>query len=176
MHTRTLASEINKAKKSLQNLSTDPGEAENLKSFFFLLKKAENLESFFTLVVKPENLDLILGPDKKEVVVVNERTNVGRNTAPLSRLYPKRAAAAMSDKHQSELCVAAAVSKSATATAMTFFDIPFNITLFFQSSDIPGDLIPNIAKFISFTNRLRLQSVWYSTLRFKCALIVLLLS
>ncbi|KAL0922750.1 hypothetical protein M5K25_006765 [Dendrobium thyrsiflorum] len=34
-------------------------KAENLESFFFLLKKAENLEFFFTLLVKAENLDLI---------------------------------------------------------------------------------------------------------------------
>ncbi|KAL0909035.1 hypothetical protein M5K25_023557 [Dendrobium thyrsiflorum] len=35
-----------------------PGETENLDSFFFLLKKAENLDSFFFLLKKAENLVL----------------------------------------------------------------------------------------------------------------------
>ncbi|KAL0922832.1 hypothetical protein M5K25_006857 [Dendrobium thyrsiflorum] len=52
--------DASKAEKPLQNLSTDPSEAENLKSFFFLLKKAENMESFFTILVKAENVDLRL--------------------------------------------------------------------------------------------------------------------
>ncbi|KAL0920276.1 hypothetical protein M5K25_009399 [Dendrobium thyrsiflorum] len=45
-----------------------PGEEENLDSFFFLLKKAENLDSFFFLLKKAENLDsfftLLDDPDR----------------------------------------------------------------------------------------------------------------